>query len=401
MKLCLDFETTTYSYGNAFDSRNFAVSYSLKLVPNPLSHNDIWHGRYDELDFLQNLKHYVSDATLFVGCNVKFDCHWLRNCEAKLPSRCRVWDVQLAEFVLSGQTNSFVSLNSLAELYGLPTKLDEVAGYWEKGISTEDIPPDVLEEYNNYDVELTYQVYLKQLEDKRMTPALKKLVLLQGADLLVLQDMEYNGIKFDKEKALQEARTLKEELEQLKTELTKLLGNINFNSGDQLSVALFGGAYEVEHRHNEERVYKSGIRKGETYVRSILDSTEVVKCLGYFRPNPKDELAKTKGKPEHELVHNTRYYSTASDVLGQLPARTHVQKLVLERLGRIAYIEKLVGTYLEAFPNLLEEMYWGELIHGQYNQVVARTGRLSSSKPNMQNSPPELDKYLVSRYADN
>lgn len=396
--LVLDFETSIYNNGNPFDSRNFAVTYSLKLDPNPLSHHEIWHGRYDELDFKSNLKEYVSICTLFVGLNCKFDLHWLRNLGIQLPNRCRVWDCQLCEFVLSGQTNSFASLNSLAELYGLPTKLDEVSSFWEKGISTEDIPADVVEEYNNYDVELTYQVYLKQLNDPRMTPALKKLILLQGADLLVLQEMEYNGIKFDKEKSLQEANTLKEELNGLKTELTKLLGNINFNSGDQLSVALFGGAYEVEHRHDEERVYKSGARKGETYVRSVLDSLEVVTCLGYFRPNPKDELAKTKGKPEHELVHNTRYYSTASDVLGQLPARTNVQRNVLEKLSRIAYIEKLVGTYLEAFPNLLEEMYWGELLHGQYNQCIARTGRLSSSKPNMQNAPAELDKYLVSRY---
>ncbi len=223
-------------------------------------------------------------------------------------------------------------------------------------------------------------------------------LLLQGADLLVLQDMEYNGIKFDKEKALKEAETLKEELEQLKTELSKLLGPINFNSGDQLSVALFGGAYEVERRHDEQLVYKSGPRKGQEYTRSVLDGVDVITCLGYFRPDPKNELAKTKGKPDHELVHNTRYYSTAADVLGQLPAKTNVQKVILTKLRRIAYIEKLVGTYLEAFPRLLEERNWGEYIHGQFNQVVARTGRLSSSGPNMQNAPGELDKYLVSRY---
>jgi DNA polymerase I-like protein with 3'-5' exonuclease and polymerase domains len=390
-----DVETSVFNFGNPYDVRNILVSYSVKVDDAPIVHK-----RYDEPDFKTYLQECFKQATLLVGQNLKFDLSWARHTGCVVPDRCRVFDTQLAEFVLSGQTNSFASLNSLAELYGLSTKLDEVSSYWEKGISTEDIPADVVEEYNNYDVELTYQVYLKQLEDSRMTPALMKLILLQGADLLVLQEMEYNGIKFDKEKSLQEANTLKEELNELKTELTKLLGNINFNSGDQLSVALFGGAYEVENRHNEERVYKSGARKGETYVRSVLDSLEVVTCLGYFRPNPKDELAKTKGKPEHELVHNTRYYSTASDVLGQLPARTNVQRNVLEKLSRIAYIEKLVGTYLEAFPNLLEEMYWGDLIHGQYNQVIARTGRLSSSKPNMQNAPAELDKYLVSRYAN-
>ena len=388
-----DVETSIFNFGNPYDVRNILVSYSVKVDDAPIVHK-----RYDEPDFKTYLQECFKQATLLVGQNLKFDLSWARHIGCVVPERCRVFDTQLCEFVLSGQTNSFASLNSLAELYGLPTKLDEVASFWEKGISTEDIPADVVEEYNNYDVQLTYDVYQRQLEDPRMTGALKKLILLQGADLLVLQEMEYNGIKFDKEKSLQEANKLKKELDGLKAELTKLLGNINFNSGDQLSVALFGGAYEVENRHDEERVYKSGPRKGETYTRSVLDSVDVVKCLGYFRPNPKDELAKTKGKPDNELVHGTRYYSTASDVLGQLPARTNVQKVVLTKLNRVAYIEKLVGTYLEAFPMLLEQQQWGELIHGQYNQVVARTGRLSSSKPNMQNAPAELDKYLVSRY---
>ena len=388
-----DVETSIFNFGNPYDVRNILVSYSVKVDDAPIVHK-----RYDEPDFKTYLQECFKQATLLVGQNLKFDLSWARHIGCVVPERCRVFDTQLCEFVLSGQTNSFASLNSLEELYGLPTKLDEVASFWEKGISTEDIPADVVEEYNNYDVQLTYDVYQRQLEDPRMTGALKKLILLQGADLLVLQEMEYNGIKFDKERSLQEANKLKEELDGLKAELTKLLGDINFNSGDQLSVALFGGAYEVENRHDEERVYKSGPRKGETYTRSVLDSVDVVKCLGYFRPNPKDELAKTKGKPDNELVHGTRYYSTASDVLGQLPARTNVQKVVLTKLNRVAYIEKLVGTYLEAFPMLLEQQQWGELIHGQYNQVVARTGRLSSSKPNMQNAPAELDKYLVSRY---
>ena len=53
---------------------------------------------------------------------------------------------------------------------------------------------------------------------------------------------------------------------------------------------------------------------------------------------------------------------------------------------------------LEQFLSVMETKGWDGSIHGQFNQVVARTGRLSSSAPNMQNTPPELDKLLVSRY---
>ena len=160
MILSFDFETTTHSKGSPFDSRNFAVSYSY------LAEEPIWfgmdvpceHRRYTDLDFKEQLQDVISNSSLIIGCNLKFDLHWCRNIGVTLPTGVRVWDVQLAEFILSGQTNSFASLNSLAELYGLPTKLDQVKEYWDKGVSTEDIPEYILQEYNNYDVELTYKV---------------------------------------------------------------------------------------------------------------------------------------------------------------------------------------------------------------------------------------------------
>ena len=386
MKLCLDFETSIYNKGSPFDPRNFAVSYSY-LWENRVT----LHSRYTDLDFNEILNNAVSNCSLFINHNCKFDLHWLRNRGFRLPSGCRVWDTQLAEFILSGQTNSFVSLNDLADLYGLPTKLDAVADYWEKGISTEDIPPDVLEEYNNYDVVLTYQVYEKQLTDPRMTPELKKLILLDGLDLLVLQEMEYNGLKYDCEASLTEADKLKKELVGIEEELKKYAGDINFDSGDQLSCFIYGGSFEVKTATPEERVYKSGPNKGQTYTMNRWE-TRTITLPGYFKPLPRTELKKSKP--------GAMFYSTGDDILKQLKSRTKVQKRILELIARRAYIVKLVGTYLEALPKLIEEMHWGEYLHPQYNQCQARTGRLSSSRPNAQNFPEEVGKYMVSEYAD-
>ena len=39
------------------------------------------------------------------------------------------------------------------------------------------------------------------------------------------------------------------------------------------------------------------------------------------------------------------------------------------------------------------------VLHGQLNQCVARTGRLSSSKPNLQNFDGEIKQLFGSRYA--
>ena len=56
-------------------------------------------------------------------------------------------------------------------------------------------------------------------------------------------------------------------------------------------------------------------------------------------------------------------------------------------------------TYYQGLPKLITEMNWeyGK-IHGQLNQCVARTGRLSSSKPNLQNFDSEIKNLFGSRY---
>ncbi len=396
MKLVLDFETSTHNKGNPFDSRNKAVSYSYYSPDIPR-----WHARYTDLDFVMFLKHALSDTSLFISHNAKFDLHWCRKVLGTELPKFRVWDTQLAEFVLSGQRNSFASLNSLAEMYGLPTKLDAVAEYWEKGIATEDIPPDVLEEYNNYDVELTWNVYLKQQDDPRMTPELHKLIMLQGLDLLVLQEMEWNGLKYNVAASKDEAAKLSEELATIDARLKDIAGDINFDSGDELSCFLFGGSVIVERYEDTPSVYKSGAKKGQEYIRRKWLEPLVKTLPGFFTPDKTKELKKSKGIPDAELKHNTRYYATGADVLEQLKCRSKVQKQIVDDLKRRAYLQKLVSTYLEALPALLEEKHWGEYLHGQFNQVVARTGRLSSSNPNLQNNPGEVDRYIITRYAHN
>lgn len=54
---------------------------------------------------------------------------------------------------------------------------------------------------------------------------------------------------------------------------------------------------------------------------------------------------------------------------------------------------KLYGTYITGLHELLDP---NDRIHTRYNQDVARTGRLSSSNPNLQNIPrPENDKWSL------
>ena len=62
-------------------------------------------------------------------------------------------------------------------------------------------------------------------------------------------------------------------------------------------------------------------------------------------------------------------------------------------------LEKLRSSFFNGVPKKMNEMYWNDgKIHGQFNQCVVATGRLSSSKPNTQQFPPEFKKSLISEY---
>jgi DNA polymerase-1 len=50
-------------------------------------------------------------------------------------------------------------------------------------------------------------------------------------------------------------------------------------------------------------------------------------------------------------------------------------------------VDKLLTTYLRTFP---EKMVNGR-IYGRFNQTGTKTGRLSSSEPNLQNIPSHGD----------
>ena len=96
----------------------------------------------------------------------------------------------------------------------------------------------------------------------------------------------------------------------------------------------------------------------------------------------------------------TKQYSTAEEVLQKLSDRHPIIPLILDYRS----ITKLVGTYLDAFPKLINPAT-GRL-HTVYNQTVTATGRLSSSNPNLQNIPirtergREIRRAFVARDAD-
>lgn len=157
--LTLDVETTTFNTGNPFDKRNKLVMVGLKPlndVPGCFSYCD----RPITRDAIQLC---LTDVDILVGFNIKFDIHWLMNIGVTFDNVKQIWDCQIAEFMLNSQNNPYPSLNEALEKYGLPLKLDVVkTEYWDKNIDTDQIPVSILQEYLEYDLTGTEEVFKRQ-----------------------------------------------------------------------------------------------------------------------------------------------------------------------------------------------------------------------------------------------
>ncbi|OPY78010.1 MAG: DNA polymerase I [Syntrophorhabdus sp. PtaU1.Bin153] len=144
----------------------------------------------------------------------------------------------------------------------------------------------------------------------------------------VLADMECAGVRVDRGKLLALSRDFDKRLNGIIKEIYSLAGGpFNINSPQQLSRVLF------------DTLKLPPLKKTKT---GYSTDTEVLQTLSLQHPLPKEILE----------------YRT---------------------------LTKLKGTYIDVLPTLINPR--SGRIHASFNQMVAATGRLSSSDPNLQNIP--------------
>ena len=339
------------------------------------------HARISESGF-SNYAHY----SCLVGFNLKFDLHWSTRNKLYKPGP-KLWDCQYAQYIIERQKRPYLSLDQTLEYWGLPLKLDIVkTEYWEKGIDTDQVPFDILWEYLDGDLKLTELVYLHQKDYLEARPHLMRLFQMGMMDMQVTYEMEQNGVPYNLKKSLEMDYDVQRRIEGIDSELTSLFGcdSINFNSGDCLSVLLFGGHLKEQYRESYVRVLKSGEEKHkERWAVRLKEYPQLIKPL-------KGTELKKEG-----------FYATNEDTLIKLKAKaTKKVARIIDLLLERAKLDKLSSSYLNGLPQLNREHNWnGNILHGKINHATTRTGRTASASPNQQNFPDQARLCIESRFS--
>ena len=262
-----------------------------------------------------------------VGQNLKYDLVVLRNAGVRVAGV--TFDTMIASYLLEAGRRGH-SLDALALHYlGHETiKIESLIGKGRDQRRMDEVPLNEITEYAAEDADIPIQ----------LKPELKNLLNENQLDTLfdtlemplvpILAEMEYLGIRVNIDRLQSLSKQFGARLKDLETEIYQLAdGEFNIASPKQLANVLF--------------------EKLELPV-----------------------IKKTKTGP-----------STDADVLDQL-AEYHA---LPEKIIEYRQFAKLKNTYVDALPEMVN-MKTGR-VHASFNQVVAATGRLSSSDPNLQNIP--------------
>lgn len=366
MIVALDTENTTFNKGSPFDKRNYnvCVAYATDDESGAL------FGEYDKI------KSLIEKATLLVFFNAKYDIHWLRKLGMDVREK-KLWCCQLFHFFHNRMTTPYPSLEDVANHYGLGTKQKD----FDWSIGTENIPRETLAKYAIQDVNLTLQIFKKQVSEQREHQ--KALFRVQMLDLVALADMEWNGSVVDFDAIKRESKKVEEEIINIQKNLNLFhsVPEFNWASGDHLSALLYGGDIKIQEKV-PNGFYKTGAKAGQPKFKNV---EKVYHLPRIFKPPKGSELKKTG------------FFSTEDSVLAKLKPNDSGKQL-LEGIKRLRELNKLNSTYYKGLRELYEKMNWKDnKIHTQFNQVVARTGRLSSTSPNLQNLHPEVQRFFISR----
>ncbi|MBU1933315.1 MAG: DNA polymerase I [Candidatus Omnitrophica bacterium] len=276
----------------------------------------------------EELKGIMEDEKIKkIGQNIKYEKLILSNQGVDLKGI--EFDTMIASYLLNPSKFNH-NLDDLAfeRLDHKMISADDLLGTGKKRVNMSEVPLDRISEYSCEDSDITLR--LKRILEKDLfEKELDRLFTEIELPLIdVLSDMELSGVKIDVKLLKDMSKEVTKELEVIVENIYKMAGTkFNINSPKQLSGVLF------------EKLKLPVVKKTKT---GFSTDVGVLERLAFVHPLPKELLMYRE-------------------------------------------LSKLKSTYIDALPELVNEKT-GRL-HTSFNQTIAATGRLSSSKPNLQNVP--------------
>ena len=340
------------------------------------------HVTYDADHFLTNIR-FMPQEYVFCGHNLSFDLMYLYKENIALKvflQEHKIWDTQLAEYILTAQQSKFSSLDELCLKYGLPIKDDKIKKYFEAGLGSDKIPEEELTPYLIQDVENAVAIAEKQYA---LAVEQGQLILIQSQmeALHATTEMMFNGLHIDQKRLDDYTVEVVNEYVECKLDLEELAGEAieDINSPKQWSQLFFGGTKKIKVKE-EVGVYKNGKTKYK-----LMDRTITIKPLVTYTPDPE------------KVSDKTGQVSVDDSVLNDMLKHTFDKKAIalIEQLLKYRTLSKQLSTYVQG----LSKHVINNFIHGKLNHTATVTGRLSSTNPNLQNiSNNPIKQIFTSRF---
>jgi DNA polymerase-1 len=262
-----------------------------------------------------------------VGQNLKYDIVVLRSVGIEL--RGIVFDTMIADYLIDSGERTH-NLDHLAKKYldYETIKIAELLGTGKNQLRMDQASVSKVGPYAAEDAEVPLRL-MPLLEQRLSTDGLVELNKNIEVPLIdVLADMEHIGVSVDVDRLKELSAEFGGRLQKIKVEIEELAGRpLNIDSPKQLAELLF---------HDLKLPMLKRTKTGPSTDAGVLEE------LAELHPLPR------------KIVEYRQY-------------------------------SKLLGTYIDALPELVHPETCR--VHASLNQVVAATGRLSSSNPNLQNIP--------------
>lgn len=280
---------------------------------------------------------------------------------------------------------TYLAKNSTAKVqYGLKVLAQPFAGNWAEDDIKDirRIPPEKILRYNLVDVLSTiyvHETYYPMMVEEEQEELYHGLMI---PSLRVIIQIECHGLPLIPER-VQEVKT------QLEAETNAIIATLTLN------------AYVAE--ATDQLQVKAMKDKQATLKKKIVERHEFTEPINY---NSSQQLAvllyDVMEMPVIEWT-DTGERATGGDVIKALRKHTNdPEKLeVMEALHGYSKLSKILSAFIPAFENAWLKADGMAYLHGSFNIGGTKSGRLSSSDPNLQNLPAggKLGKLIKSCFA--